>query len=347
MKAIVVRQPGDVHVMALESVPDPIARSHEVVIRVEACGVCFHDIAVRNGTLRRGVKMPCILGHEVSGVVVEVGNDVRNYKPGDRVATTQRYHICGECRHCRSEHESLCAESRFMGDWDMVGGYAEYVAVSSNTIALIPESVPFDSACVAACAVGSVLNGVRDVAQVRLGESVLVTGAGGGLGMHAIQIARMSGAFVIAQTTSPQKAAMLKEAGAHEVVVHARGEDFSAEVKKLTSGKGVDVVVDNVGSPLFESMRKSLALHGRWIMIGQVTGDFVPFNPAQLFLRNQSMLSVASSSRNQLEDSLELMARGLVKPVISEVLPLKQAAIAHTLVESGRAAGRIVLHPHQ
>ncbi|MPW18740.1 Zinc-binding dehydrogenase family oxidoreductase [Paraburkholderia piptadeniae] len=345
MKAIVVREPGGVEVMKVEQVPDPVAREREVVIQIESCGICFHDIAVRNGTLRRGVKMPCIPGHEISGTVVEVGKGVTNYQSGDRVATSQRYHICGECRHCRSEHEALCAENKFLGDWGMVGGYAEYVAVASNTIARIPESVSFDWAAVAACPVGTALNGIRDVGCVRLGESVLITGAGGGLGLQAIQIARMAGAFVIAQTTSPHKVPLLQAAGAHEIVLHERGQDFSGEVKRLTSGKGVDVVVDNVGSPLFESMRKSLSDGGRWVMIGQVTGEFVPFNPAQLFLRNQSMLSVTSSSRNHLDDALVLMDHGFVKPVISEVLSLDDAALGHSLVESGRAAGRVVLQP--
>jgi NADPH:quinone reductase-like Zn-dependent oxidoreductase len=178
-----------------------------------------------------------------------------------------------------------------------------------------------------------------------MGESALVTGAGGGLGLHALQLARLAGALVIAQTTSPEKAELIREAGAHHVVVHARGEDFSPEVKRLTGGRGVDVLIDNVGTPLFEPMRRSLGIGGRWILIGQLTGQFIPFNPAQLFLKNQSMLSVTSTSRNQLEDTLALMQRGELKAMITQSLPLEEAAQAHRLVEAGRAAGRIVLKP--
>ena len=344
MKAMVVRRPGGLDAMNLETVPDPVPGPHDVLIKVAACGVCFHDLLTRSGTLKAGVKMPCILGHEIAGTVVS-GGDALGLKPGDAVATTQRYYICGHCRFCRGGREQLCAERRFIGDYGMVGGYAEYVAVGTDNVARVPAGVSLDAAAIAACAIGTVLNGVRDVGKVGIGESVLVTGAGGGLGLHAIQVARLAGAYVIAQTSSPDKAALIRRLGAHEVVVHARGEDFSGEVKRLTGGRGVDVLIDNVGTPLFEPMRRSLGVGGRWILIGQLTGEFIPFNPAQLFLKNQSMLAVTSTSRTQLEDVLALLAGGQIEPVITETLALADAYRAHTAVETGRAVGRIVLHP--
>jgi D-arabinose 1-dehydrogenase-like Zn-dependent alcohol dehydrogenase len=346
MKAMVVRQPGGIEAMRLETIPDPVAGPKDVVIRVEACGVCFHDVLTRNGTLKVGVKMPCVLGHEISGTVTDVGSSVNRFKVGQRVATAQRYHICGACRFCRSGRETLCAERKFLGDFGMVGGYAEYVAVEDDNVAVVPDGVELADASIAACAIGTPLNGVRDVGRVQTGESVLVTGAGGGVGLHAVQLARLAGALVIAQTTSPDKAELIRSLGAHHVVVHARGEDFSPEVKRLTGARGVDVLIDNVGTVLFEPMRRSLGVAGRWILIGQLTGDFIPFNPAQLFLKNQSMLPVTSVSRNQLEDALALMGRKQVKAVVTKSLPLDAAGEAHTLVESGRAAGRIVLRPN-
>jgi acryloyl-coenzyme A reductase len=346
MKAIVVKQPGGVEAMRLETIPDPVAGPHQVIIKIDACGVCFHDILTRNGTLKAGVKMPCVLGHEISGTVVEAGGEVSRFKAGERVATAQRYHICGACRFCRSGREALCAERKFLGDYGLVGGYGEYVAVGEDNVAAVPEGVALEHAAIASCAIGTCLNGVRDVGRLQMGESALVTGAGGGLGLHAVQLARRAGALVIAQTTSPEKAELIGEAGAHHVVVHARGEDFSAQVKRLTGGRGVDVLIDNVGTPLFEPMRRSLGIAGRWILIGQLTGQFIPFNPAQLFLKNQSMLSVTSTSRNQLEDTLALMQRGEVKAMITKSLPLQEAAQAHRLVEAGRAAGRLVLRPN-
>lgn len=344
MKAIVVRTPGGIDQMRLETLPDPVAGPRDVVIKVEACGVCFHDVLTRNGTLKAGVKMPCVLGHEISGTVVEVGRDVTQFKTGQRVATAQRYHVCGVCRFCRGGRETLCAERKFLGDYELVGGYGEYVAVEHDNVAAVPQNVPLAEASISACAIGTCLNAIRDVGKVQMGESVLVTGAGGGLGLHAVQLARLAGAMVIAQTTSETKADLVRKMGAHHVVVHARGEDFSPEVKRL-SGGGVDVLIDNVGTPLFEPMRRSLGVAGRWILVGQLSGQFVPFNPAQLFLKNQSMLAVTSVTRNQLVDVLALMARGDVKPIVTRSLPLEQAATAHTLVESGQAAGRILLRP--
>jgi acryloyl-coenzyme A reductase len=346
MKAVVVRAPGGIDVLKMETIPDPMPGPKDVVIKVDACGVCFHDIVTRNGTLKFGVQMPCILGHEISGTVVDVGRDVRQFKAGDRVATVQRYHICGSCRHCRMGRETLCPERKFTGDAGMVGGYAEYVAIEDDNVALVPEGIALQDASIVACTVGTILNAMREVGKLSAGESALVTGAGGGLGMHAVQLARLAGAYVIAQTTSPGKADQIRALGAHEVIMHARGEDFSGAVRKATNGQGVDVAIDNVGSQLFEPIRRSMGIGGRWILIGELTGQFVPFNPAQLFLKNVSMLSATSTTRRQLEDCLRLVARGAVKPIISMALSLEEAAKAHELVEAGKSAGRIVLRPN-
>ena len=346
MKAMVVHQPGGTEVLSFERVPDPTAGQKDVIIKVDACGVCFHDIVTRNGTLKFGVQMPCILGHEISGTVVDVGRDVRAFRKGDRVATVQRFHICGACRYCRTGRETLCPERKFTGDLGMVGGYAEYVAIEDDNVARVPEGVPLQDAAIVACAIGTILNAIREIGKLQPGETALVTGAGGGLGMHAVQLARLAGALVIAQTTSREKADQIRGLGAHTVIVHARGEDFSGAVKKATGGAGVDVAIDNVGSQLFEPIRRSMGIGGRWIMIGQLTGEFVPFNPAQLFLKNVSMLSATSTTRKQLEDCLALVARGVIKPIVSLALPLEQAARAHELVETGKSAGRIVLRPN-
>ena len=346
MKAMVVRTPGGTDVLKIEQVADPTPGPKDVIIKVDACGVCFHDIVTRNGTLKYGVHMPCILGHEISGTVIEVGRDVRGFRKDDRVATVQRYHICGSCRYCRTGREPLCPDRKFAGDWGLVGGYAEYVAIEDDNVVLVPEGVALQDASIVACALGTILNAIREVGRLSAGESVLVTGAGGGLGMHAVQLARLAGAYVVAQTTSPEKADRIRALGANEVIVHGRGEDFSGAVKQATAGAGVDVAVDNVGSQLFDPIRRSMAIGARWIMIGQLTGQFVPFNPAQLFLKNVSMLSATSTTRKQLEDCLGLVARGAVKPIISLALPLERAAQAHAMVEAGKAAGRIVLRPN-
>ncbi len=345
MRAVVIDAPGAAEVMQVRDVPIPEMRPTDVLIRVEACGVCFHDVVTRNGVMKRGIKMPVIPGHEVSGIVEAVGPQVRGFKAGDRVTTAQRRHICGYCMYCRSGRETSCEEREFLGDIGLNGGYAEYVAVSQDNVCSVPAGVPLDQAAICACAIGTELNAVRDVAHVQAGEKVLVTGAGGGLGIHGIQLARLSGGYVVAVTSSAEKAKIIAEHGAHEVLLVKRDEDFSDAVKAVTGGLGVDVAIDNVGSPTFSATRRSLAMGARWIFVGQVTGEFVKLNPAQLFMRDISIKSAKSTSRKQLQDSLELVARGQVKPVITGELPLSMAHQAHREVESGRSTGRILLKP--
>lgn len=345
MRAMVVRETGASDVLQLEDVPEAELRPNEVRIKVDTCGVCFHDVVTRNGTMKRGVELPFIPGHEVAGEVVEVGPLVRDFKVGDLVATAQRRHICGRCRYCRTGQETSCEEREFLGDAGLNGGYSEFVCVEEDNLALVPDGVSLEDASIAACAIGTELNAIRDVGKVRPGERVLVSGAGGGLGIHGVQLARLAGAYVIAVTTSEEKVEKIREAGAHEVVLTGRGEDFSEKVKKVTGGDGVDVVIDNVGSVLFQPTRRSLAMGARWIFIGQLTGDFVQLNPAQLFFKNASIMSAKSTSREQLRDTLDLMAKGMVRSIIVDRLPLEEAARAHALVEAGRSMGRIVLKP--
>lgn len=345
MKAIVIRAPGDASVLQIEDVAVPIARDGEAIIAVESCGVCFHEIVVRNGTLKAGVELPLIPGHEVAGKIVSLSGDAQGFVVGDRVATTQRSHICGHCSWCRSAREPLCDDALFMGDRGLNGGYAEFVCVGIDNLVHIPEGVTMEHASIAACAIGTVLHAVRDVGEARAADTVLVTGAGGGLGVHAVQLARLSGARVIAQTTSPAKVDLLAEAGAHDVIVSARGSDFSLDARRLTDGRGVDCVIDTVGTPLFSPTRKSLAKAGRWVLVGQLTGDFVPFNPAQLFLRNISMLSATSTTRQGLAETLALIAQGAIRPSIHDVLPLADARSAHRMLETGSVSGRLVLRP--
>jgi len=304
MRAMVVSAPGAPEALVLTELPMPELRPNDIRIKVEACGVCFHDVVTRNGVLKRGILMPVIPGHEISGIVDAVGPLVRDFKPGDRVCCVQRRHICGHCKYCRSGRETSCDEREFLGDWGLNGGYAEYVCVEEDNVAHVPDGVSLEEASVIACVIGTELNAVRDVAHVKPGDSVLVTGAGGGLGIHGIQVARAAGGYTIGLTTTESKAQQILDAGAHEVIVARRDEDFSPTVKKVTGGDGADVVIDNVGSPLFQPTRKSLAMGGRWIFVGQLTGEFVQLNPAQLFMRDISIRSVKSTSLAQIKACL-------------------------------------------
>jgi acryloyl-coenzyme A reductase len=345
MRAVVAERTGPPEVLRVTTVMPREPGPREIRIAVAACGVCFHDVVVRNGTYRRGVGLPVILGHEVAGKVEKFGSEVGDIKLGDLVATTTYSHVCGDCRHCRGGHETSCLDRVFLGDAGLNGGYAELVCVDADAVQKIPAGVSIEEASIVACTIGTELNAVREVGRVRLAERVLVTGAGGGLGLHGVQLCRLAGAFVIAVTTSEAKAARIREAGADEVIVTTRGGDFSAEVRRLTGGRGVDAVIDNVGSPMFEPVRRSVADDGRIVLVGQVTGDFISINPAQLFLRNVSLLSAKGVSRAQLADALELVARRRIRPVVEDVYGLENAAAAHRRVEAGLSSGRLVLSP--
>jgi acryloyl-coenzyme A reductase len=346
MKAIVQEGIGGPEILSLREIDVPELRPADVLIRTAACGVCYHDVVVRNGVYRKRVHIPLVPGHEVAGIVEAVGPMTRRLKIGDRVCTTQRRAVCGQCRECRSGREVSCDFLEFMGDAGLNGGYSEFVAVDESCVALVPEGVPLDQAAIVSCAIGVQLNAIRDIGKVQVGENVLITGANGGQGAHGVQIARAIGARVIAITSNETRSDFIRSLGADDVVVVPHGVDFSPMVRALTGGRGVDVVIENVGAELYDFVRRSMARHSRWVLVGAVSGATARFNPAQLFINDISMLSAVSTTRAQLEDALDLVARGLVTPLIADWLPLAEAAAAHARLEREGIGGRLILQPN-
>jgi NADPH:quinone reductase-like Zn-dependent oxidoreductase len=340
---MVTEHPGDYDVMRLRDVPVPTLGPREVLVRNGASGVCYHDHLIRVGVMKRGIGFPLILGHEGAGVVEAVGAAVRSLRSGDRVACTQWTENCGLCRFCRTNREPLCAERKFFGH-DRDGTYAEHFKIQEDSLLPLPAEIGFEEGAILSCAVGTVLAAIRDVGRTQAGEYVLVTGAGGGLGVHAIQVARLCGATVIAQTTSPEKAPLLREMGAHEVVV-ARDGVFADEVRRLARGEGVDVVCDNVGAPVFAEALRATARGARYVLVGELTGDAVTFNTARLFLKGVSLLSTTSTSRAQLADVIDLVRRGALRPVVTERFALTDAPRVHRLMVERKLSGRVVLLP--
>ena len=343
MRAMVTTGPGDYDVMRLEEMPVPSPGPREVLVRNHASGVCYHDHLIRVGVMKRGIRFPLILGHEGAGVVEAVGEAVRSLKPGDRVACTQWTEACGLCRFCRTNREPLCSARKFFGH-DRDGTYAELFKIHEDSLLPLPPEVGFEEGAILSCAIGTVVAAIRDVGRVRAGEYVLVTGAGGGLGVHAIQVARLCGATVIAQTTSPGKADVIREAGAHEVVV-ARDGRFADEVRRLAGGEGVDLVCDNVGAPVFEEALRATARGARYVLVGELTGDQVTFNTARLFLKGVSLLSTTSTSRTQLASVIDLVRRRLLRPMITERFALTEAPRVHRLMVERKLSGRVLLIP--
>jgi len=307
----------------------------EVIVRVEASGVCYRDLLVREGFYPRA-KPPLVLGHEFAGVVEKVGERVE-LKAGDKVAGLL-YAPCGECEYCRSGREYLCRRRLFYGE-ELRGSYSEYVKAYATSLVELPNGVSPADASFAGCVLAS-LTRLFDEAGVRRGDRVVVTGAGGGVGVHAVQLARAYGAEVIAITRSEEKAERLREFADHVVV----GLKFAEEVKRVTGG-GADYVVEIVGSPTMEQSIRSLSWGGKILLYGNVD----PRTPASiplglLIMKDVSIISAGGGGRLHLRKALELIARGGIKPIYT-TMPLEEAERAHDVIKSGRNFGKIVLKP--
>lgn len=343
---MVVKETGLPSVLQLQNLPIPKPEYNEVLIKVHACAVCYHDVVTRNGTFRQGVKLPVIPGHEIAGEVISLGSSVKDFKIGDPVVSTIRSHICGNCNYCRNGKEMLCSKAIILGDTGLNGGYAQYAIVSEENLIKIPDGVSMDEAATAPCAIGTQLNALRDVGQALMGERVLITGAGGGVGLHGVQLAKLIGCHVIAVTTSEEKVKTISKAGANDVIVIEKGEDFSNKIKEITNYEGVHLAIDNVGTPTFKSVLKSLMPGGRWVLVGQLSGEFITFNPAQLFLKGINLLSTISATRSQVYEVLQMIKHGWIKPNISGTYPLEGAPKIHELMEKGKIMGRVILKPN-
>jgi acryloyl-coenzyme A reductase len=339
MRAAVMRAQGAPDVLQIEDWPVPEPKPDEALVKVRAVGVSYHDIVERNGAYQRGVTFPMIIGNEISGEVVAIGERVTTLKPGDRVCT-KAFSVCGMCRYCRNGMETACKKRK-----SVRGGYAEYVALNEDALVAFPAEISFDVACMLGVATGVAINAVRDTAQVKIGETVLVTGASGGLGLPTIELCKASGARVIAVTRSDDKKQALLETGADHVVIAPDGHDFSKEVMALTDEWGVDAVIDNVGSRVFTPSFKSLAVGGRYAFVGQLFREDIKINPARIFFKRARMLGVGSVRRDQLEDAVRLVARGVLKPRVAAAYKLEDVAEAHRVVEAGNVVGRVVLNP--
>lgn len=311
---------------------------HEVLIKQKMTGVCYRDILTADGFFPR-VKIPIIPGHEIAGTVVKVGDAVKDFKPGDYVASLI-YIPCGTCRYCRSGMENLCRNRLTYGE-DINGSYAEYVKVHENSLVKVPSNVPIEGAVIGACVTGMIYHALKIKGGLTNGETVLITGAGGGVGIHAVQIAKALGAKVIAVTTSEWKTNKIASVGADYVVV-SKGA-FSDEIKKLTNGEGVDLVLETVGQPTFEQSFRSVRWGGRIIVVGNVNVQPVNLNLGPLILRGVTISGSVSSRKTDLLEALKMTAEGKIKPIIHDIIPLEQAQQAHDMMRKKESLGRVLL----
>ncbi|WP_179272990.1 MULTISPECIES: alcohol dehydrogenase catalytic domain-containing protein [unclassified Rhodococcus (in: high G+C Gram-positive bacteria)] len=335
MHAVVMTGNGGPDVLSYRTVADPTPTPGQVVVRVLACGVCGHDVADRAGLTKVGAGV--VLGHEIAGEVVATGAAVRGFTAGDLVAGKQ-HHTCRTCRECRSGDELACSEANFV-----YGGYAEYVALEQDVLMKVPDGVDMAAAAVSACAVGSCVQALEDVARVQPGETVVITGAGGGLGLHAMQIARHLGARVIAVTSSPAKSDLLTAYGADDVVVASAG--IAEQVLELTGGAGAEVVLDNVGlANVFDGCFRSLRRRGRYVFTGQLEREKISLYPAFVFFKEAVVTGSASTTTASFRRALDLVAAGAVRPV-TRTFALAQTDGAHRAIGNSDVVGRAVLVP--
>ena len=343
MRALSVQQPGDSPVLEVIDVPTPETGVGQALVRVTACGFCHHDRSVMAGVLRRGVAPGIILGHEISGVIEETGLNVTGLTKGDRVVSILT-DACGKCDRCTNGREHRCRFGEGIGH-GRNGGFAEFVALSEHSLVKLPEGIDPIGAALLSCPMGVALQAVETTAQVASGETVVVTGAGGGLGAHAVQAAAALGARVLAVSSSPEKENSLRELGADEVLGD-EGLDFSEMVMAMTEDEGATVVIDTVGSAMFPSTLRSLAQYGRLVLLGEILGKSVTLNPAEIIFRDARVLGATGVSRATVERAAKLTLEGKLRAVVDLELPLGQAIDSYRMVSERRPTGRIVLLPN-
>ncbi len=322
MKAIRVQHTGGPEVMQLAEVPAPQAKGSEAVVKINAAGVNSIDLQFRDGRLRTPV--PFTPGQEGAGVVTALGPQVKALKVGDRVA------------------------------WSgTLGSYAEYVAAPEEHLVPVPGSVSDEQATAAMMHGLTAHYLVTDAHKLKAGETALVHAAAGGVGMLVVQMAHAIGARVIGTASSEEKAKLAKEAGADEVIVFTR-QDFEAEVKRLTDGKGVDVVYDGVGKATFEKNLNVMRTRGMLVIYGMSSGAVPPVDPAKLSEKGslymaRTTLAHFTASREELlartSDLFRLIEEGKLHTRIAKKYPLAEAAQAHHDMEARKLAGKLLLIP--
>ncbi|HEY6410013.1 MAG TPA: NADPH:quinone oxidoreductase family protein [Ktedonobacteraceae bacterium] len=322
MKAILCKAYGPPESLVIEDIASPTPGKGQVVVSVKACGVNFPDILIILGKYQFKPDVPFSPGSEVSGIVKEVGEGVNSVKVGDRVIA-------------------------FTG-W---GGFAEEVVTDATKLIPIPSTIDFTTAAAFTLVYGTAHYALKDRAQIKPGETLLVLGAAGGVGLAAVELGKVLGARVIAAAASDEKLAVCKLYGADETINYST-EDLRERIKKLTNGYGVDVILDPLGGNYTEAALRSIAWNGRLLVIGFAAGD-IPRIPLNLpLLKGCSIVGVFWGSfterepqhnQQNLQELLTLLAEGKIKPHISATYPLERAADALNDLMNRKVKGKAVL----
>jgi D-arabinose 1-dehydrogenase-like Zn-dependent alcohol dehydrogenase len=341
MQAAVLEAFGPPECYVRRALPIPSPGPNEALVRVDACGVCGEDIIVRRGDVPSfSSRLPLIQGHELAGEVVKVGSGVTDITLGDLIVIAQ-LRPCHKCEFCRAGQETLCANRITYGE-DVPGGYGEYCVVDAAEAVKVPTNVDVTAGTVSACAVAVSVRALR-LAQLGGGQRLVVTGAGGGVGVHALQVGRSYGAQTIAVTSSAKKRAVLEEF-ADEVIV---GPETLAEQLRQSRAQP-DIVLELTSGITFEQSIRAVRRGGTVVLVGNVDPRPVELSPGAMIMRETTVRGSTGAARADVVEAVRLISKGDVKPVIASVLPIERLAEAHRLLESARGIGRVVVtHSHR
>ncbi len=341
MRAIVMHERGGPDVLRYEAdFPDPQIGPDDVLVRVRACGMNRVDIFTREGQQGVRAPLPHILGMEPAGDVVAVGERVNGVAVGDRVLPPVRI-SCRECDLCRRGAENICPHMHVLGR-TRHGGYAEYIAVPDQDILILPDALSYEQAAALTVAFGTAWHMLVTRAQIQPGETVLVLAAGSVVGSAGIQVAKHFGCRVIATASTDEKLAKAKALGADEVINYA-AERFDRRTRKLTGGRGADIVFEHVGADTWRHSMAATAPRGRIVTCGSTTGRWAESDLWSLFGKEISLLGSFGATLDELMTVLPMIVEGTFQTVIDRTFPLEQAADAHRYMAGRQQFGKLVL----
>jgi NADPH:quinone reductase-like Zn-dependent oxidoreductase len=341
MRALALDGVGGLEHLAVRELPQPeLAGATDVRIRVHAAALNRLDLFVAGGLPGVHYAFPHIVGSDGAGVVDAVGADVTDVRPGDRVMINPGV-SCGHCTACREGETSLCAGFRVVGE-HRAGTAAEYVVVPAVNVAPVPPAMSWAQAAAFSLATLTAWRMLATRAAVRSGELVLIWGIGGGVAMAALQVARHLGARTIVTSSADAKLEVARRAGADAVVNHASA-DVVAEVRRLTDGRGADVVIDSVGQARWQDWLRALRRGGRLVICGATTGPMISLDLRRLFWHQWSILGATLGSRLEYSAIVALAHAGQLWPVVDQVVPLERWSDAMGRLERGEQAGKLVI----
>jgi NADPH:quinone reductase-like Zn-dependent oxidoreductase len=340
MKAARIHEFGGPEVLRYEDIADPKPRPDQVLVRIRACALNHVDVWIRKGL--PGVKLPHILGADIAGEIVEVGEYVSGFKPGQRVLLAPM-HFCNHCAKCAAGLQNQCPEFTVLGA-RVDGGDCELIAAPAVNVIPIPDSLDFNQAASVPLVFLTAWHMLVGRANVRPGQTVLVLGASSGVGIAAIQVAKLFGARVITTAGDETKLEKGRALGADHGINHYQ-QKISDEVRKLTNKEGVDIVIEHVGSATWEESLKSLKPAGTLVTCGTTTGFAASIDLRFLFSRQLSVLGSYMGTMGELHEVLGHVFSGRLKPVVDRVFPLEEIRAAHEYLEGSKMFGKVVLNP--